>query len=71
MAPKDEINQDALAAEWGVALEQEAAVPAVPAGPIATPGTDEAAAQWAAMADDGSSGFQAGKGRRRAHPQSG
>ena len=59
---KDEINQDALAAEWGVALEQEAAVPVAPTGPIATPGTDEAAAQWAAMADDGSSGFQSGKG---------
>jgi flagellar motor switch protein FliM len=62
MAPKDEINQDALAAEWGVALEQESAVPAAPSGPLATPGTEEAAAQWAAMADDGSNGFQSGKG---------
>ena len=62
MAPKDEINQDALAAEWGVALEQESAVPAAPSGPLATPGTEEAAAQWAAMADDGSNGFQGGKG---------
>ena len=61
MAPKDEINQDALAAEWGVALEQESAVPAAPSGPLATPGTEEAAAQWAAMADDGSNGFQGGK----------
>ncbi len=61
MASKDEINQDALAAEWGVALEQEAAAPVAPAGPIATPGTDEAAAQWAAMAD-GNNGFQGGKG---------
>src|SRR5450759_1820325 len=62
MAPKDEINQDALAAEWGVALEQESAVPAAPSGPLATPGTEEAAAQWAAMVDDGSNGFQGGKG---------
>ena len=62
MAPKDEINQDALAAEWGVALEKESAVPAAPSGPLATPGTEEAAAQWAAMADDGSNGFQGGKG---------
>src|SRR5664280_133172 len=62
MAPKDEINQDALAAEWGVALEQESAVPAAASGPLATPGTEEAAAQWAAMADDGSNGFQGGKG---------
>src|SRR5665647_635069 len=62
MAPKDEINQDALAAEWGVALEQESAVPAASSGPLATPGTEEAAAQWAAMADDGSNGFQGGKG---------
>jgi flagellar motor switch protein FliM len=62
MAPKDEINQDALAAEWGVALEQESAVPAAPSGSLATPGTEEAAAQWAAMADDGSNGFQGGKG---------
>ena len=59
---KDEINQDALAAEWGVALEEQAAVPAVATGPIATPGTDEATAQWAAMADDANSGFQNGKG---------
>ena len=59
---KDEVNQDALAAEWGVALEEQAAVPAVATGPIATPGTDEATAQWAAMADDANSGFQNGKG---------
>jgi flagellar motor switch protein FliM len=59
---KDEVNQDALAAEWGVALEEEATVPAAATGPIATPGTDEATAQWAAMADDASSGFQNGKG---------
>jgi flagellar motor switch protein FliM len=59
---KDQIDQDALAAEWGVAMEQQTASPA-PASedPIATPGTDEATAQWAAMADDGAS-FQSAKG---------
>src|ERR1700688_4487457 len=61
MAPKDPIDQDALAAEWGVALKEESPVPAV-AGPIATPGTDEAAAQWAAMVDEGKDGVQATKG---------
>src|ERR1700693_3423401 len=62
MASKDEVNQDALAAEWGVALEQESAVPATPSGLLATPGTEEAAAQWAAMVDDGNNGFQSNKG---------
>ena len=61
MAPKDKIDQDALAAEWGVALEQESAVPAA-AGPIATPGTDEATAQWAAMVGEGKDGAHSGKG---------
>ena len=54
---KDQIDQDALAAEWGVAMEQESAVPAGASGPIATPGSDEAAAQWAAMADDANNGI--------------
>src|SRR5450755_3873001 len=62
MASKDEVNQDALAAEWGSALEKESAVPAAPSGPLATPGTEEAAAQWAAMADDGSREFHSSKG---------
>ena len=60
MATKDQIDQDALAAEWGLALESDSA-----AGPAAetdgTAGTDEAAAQWQAMADD-SSGLQSSKG---------
>src|ERR1700693_4889907 len=62
MASKDEVNQDALAAEWGVALEQESAVPATPSGLLATPGTEEAAAQWAAMVDEGKDGAQSSKG---------
>lgn len=62
MALKDQIDQDALAAEWGVALEEEsgAAAPGTEAAP--TPGVDEAAAQWAAMVDDGSGGFRSAKG---------
>jgi len=49
MAGKDQIDQDALAAEWGVALEAEQAGGAAP-----TPASsaDQAAAQWAAMVDD-------------------
>jgi flagellar motor switch protein FliM len=63
MALKDQIDQDALAAEWGVALEAEsgAATPAPAADGTAAPGVDEAAAQWAAMVDD-SNGFQGAKG---------
>ncbi|HKS85010.1 MAG TPA: flagellar motor switch protein FliM [Pseudolabrys sp.] len=61
MATKDQIDQDALAAEWGLALESDSA--AAPTGPEAgaAPGTEEAAAQWAAMADD-SAGLQSAKG---------
>ena len=60
MAQKDQIDQDALAAEWGVALESEADAPA-PEPTEAAPGADQAAAQWAAMVDD-SANFQANKG---------
>ena len=60
MESKEPVNQDALAAEWGVALEDETAVPTAAVGTLATPGTEEAAAQWAAMADDG--GFNSSKG---------
>jgi flagellar motor switch protein FliM len=60
MAQKDDIDQDALAAEWGVALEAESNAPP-PAGEEPPPGADQAAAQWAAMVDDGAN-FQANKG---------
>src|SRR5664280_342972 len=60
MESKEPVNQDALAAEWGVALEDETAVPTGAVGALATPGSEEAAAQWAAMADDG--GFNSSKG---------
>jgi flagellar motor switch protein FliM len=61
MAPEQEINQDALAAEWSVALEQEPAAAAAAGGAPAAPGADEAAAQWTAMAGDGG-GLQSNKG---------
>jgi flagellar motor switch protein FliM len=61
MAQNTQIDQDALAAEWGLALESDAGT-AAPSEEAATgPGVDEAAAQWAAMVDDGS-GFQTAKG---------
>jgi len=60
MESKEPVNQDALAAEWGVALEDETAVSTGAVGALATPGSEEAAAQWAAMADDG--GFNSSKG---------
>src|SRR5579871_5671700 len=54
--PKDQIDQDALAAEWGVALEaeqQEAGVEAAPSAAEGESGAEAMAAQWAAMVDDG------------------
>src|SRR5262249_7741884 len=72
MASTPDIDQDALAAEWGLALEAEetgaapeaAATAPVPAAPGGAPGdgNDEMAAQWAAMIDDGSQFVQAAKG---------
>jgi len=62
MAGKDQIDQDALAAEWGVALEAESGQPAPAADAAAAPGADEAAAQWAAMVENGGDLNQAGKG---------
>src|ERR1700687_4042673 len=62
MAQTTDIDQDALAAEWGVALESES-VATPPGGETAAgPGVDEAAAQWAAMVDEGSSSYQSAKG---------
>ena len=69
MAAKTDIDQDALAAEWGLALEAEsgggsAEMPMKPVVAAAAPGdgNDEMAAQWAAMIDDGSQFVQAAKG---------
>ena len=61
----DQVDQDALAAEWGLALEADAANAEQAAAPAegAAPGSTEAAAsQWAAMVDDGSSFMQTAKG---------
>jgi len=60
---RDQIDQDALAAEWGLALEADAANAgqAMPAESSAE-GTEAAASQWAAMVDDGSSFMPAAKG---------
>src|SRR5579863_397220 len=61
---KDQIDQDALAAEWGVALEAEQQATA---GETKTPsaegdsGAEAMAAQWATMVDDGHF-IQAAKG---------
>ncbi len=63
MAAKDHIDQDALAAEWGVALDAEQQAAAAPAPAAEQPeGDAEAmASQWATMVDDGQF-IQAAKG---------
>src|SRR5579871_321133 len=61
---KDQIDQDALAAEWGVALEAEQQQQeATPAPPVAEGdiGAEAMAAQWATMAEEGNF-IQATKG---------
>ncbi|HXW27515.1 MAG TPA: flagellar motor switch protein FliM [Xanthobacteraceae bacterium] len=61
--PPPDIDQDALAADWGLALEAEGANAASgnPAGD-GDAGGGEMAAQWAAMIEDGSQFVQAAKG---------
>src|SRR5215467_8438801 len=50
-----QVDQDALAAEWGAALEDEDAAPeSAKAAPVETV-SEEMAAQWAAMIDDANS----------------
>ncbi|HET7913005.1 MAG TPA: flagellar motor switch protein FliM, partial [Pseudolabrys sp.] len=61
MATKDQIDQDALAAEWGLALESDTGAAPAGADPATAPPADDAAAQWAAMADD-PGGLQSAKG---------
>src|SRR5215510_14933883 len=60
------VDQDALAAEWGLALEAESTPGAepvpMPTNISAGGGDDDMAAQWAAMIDDGSQFAQAAKG---------
>jgi flagellar motor switch protein FliM len=63
MAQKEQIDQDALAAEWGLALEGDPGAPAADANaPEANVSEEAAAAQWAAMVDDGSQFGQSAKG---------
>jgi flagellar motor switch protein FliM len=60
---KDQIDQDALAAEWGLALEADAAnVEPAEAGEGASEGAEAAASQWQAMVDDGGQFIQSAKG---------
>jgi flagellar motor switch protein FliM len=63
MALKDQIDQDALAAEWGVALEaeQQTTDPAAPAEQPPEGDAEAMAAHWATMVDDGQF-IQAAKG---------
>ena len=63
MAPEQDINQDALAAEWSVALEKEAPAPGAPAEKMVASATEEAAAQWAAMAGEGGGNNKGGTER--------
>src|SRR6516225_3157384 len=56
---KPPVDQDALAAEWGMALENEGSGEAE-AG--AAGGGDDMAAEWAAMIDDGGGFAQVAKG---------
>jgi flagellar motor switch protein FliM len=57
MANKDQIDQDALAAEWGLALEAEGDAGAEGGDTTGGP-EDAAAAQWAAMVDENNSQFR-------------
>jgi flagellar motor switch protein FliM len=61
MAQNTHIDQDALAAEWGLALDAEVGAPSTNDAATAASGMDEAAAQWAAMVDDSTS-LQGAKG---------
>ena len=61
MATKDQIDQDALAAEWGLALESDNGAAQTGGDATAGASADDAAAQWAAMADD-PGGLQSAKG---------
>src|SRR5947207_2801879 len=61
MAQNNQIDQDALAAEWGLALESAAGAPPPGADAVVAVGASGAATQWAATVDDGG-GFQPAKG---------
>src|SRR5215471_10380628 len=61
MATKDQVDQDALAAEWGLALESDTGSAPANAETPAAAGGEDAAAQWASIADD-AGGLQSAKG---------
>jgi flagellar motor switch protein FliM len=61
VAPRDQIDQDALAAEWGLALEAEQGANEAPVEDRGD-GNEAMAAQWQAMVDDGSQFIQSAKG---------
>ncbi len=60
MAQATDIDQDALAEEWGMALEEQGA--GEKASGADAGGGDEMAAQWAAMIEDGGQFVQSAKG---------
>jgi len=60
VASKEQIDQDALAAEWGLALEAESGTAPAPGEGDAT--GEDAAGQWATIAEDGNQFIQAAKG---------
>ena len=66
MAQKDQIDQDALAAEWGLALDADAAAALASAAATPTsaqsPNGEQASGQWAAMVEDNSKFVQGNKG---------
>ena len=59
---KDQIDQDALAAEWGLALEADAATAQQDGASEGGEGAEAAASQWQAMVDDGGQFIQSAKG---------
>lgn len=62
MAQAGDIDQDALAEEWGMALEEQGAGAKASVANAGTGGGDEMAAQWAAMIEDGGQFVQSAKG---------
>lgn len=64
MASKEQFDQDALAAEWGIALEADSPAQAI-GDESAEHGTDAMAAQWQAMVEEGSNPAAAKGGPER------
>jgi flagellar motor switch protein FliM len=59
---KNQIDQDALAAEWGLALEADAVNPSGGNAAGAVEDSEAAASQWSTVVDDGANFMQAAKG---------